>query len=68
MDLELMKYENHKETRRETAGESVVTIDWEIPLNQTNGNYRIVYYGDRMTQERNIVAFNGTSSTFLVEN
>lgn len=49
-----------------TSVESYVTIEWEIPQNQTSGTYRMVYHGDHMSKDETITPFTGTSMEFVV--
>ena len=55
-----------KHPKAESSVESSVTISWEIPRDQASGTYRIVYHGDRMNENRDVVAFTGQSSPFTV--
>ncbi|CAK8678859.1 unnamed protein product [Clavelina lepadiformis] len=50
-----------------TSVESYVTIEWEVPVNQNPGQYRIVYHGDHMNEVGEITSFMGQSSSFNVE-
>ncbi len=45
---------------------SNATIEWDIPANQEPGLYRLQHHGDALTEEGDVVAYTGTSSTFAV--
>nr|XP_002121814.1 putative neutral ceramidase C isoform X1 [Ciona intestinalis] len=49
-----------------TAVESYVTIEWDIPVDEASGTYRIVYHGDYMDVDGSITPFTGTTSEFDV--
>ena len=53
---------------RATLGtaESHVTIEWDIPAEQSTGTYRIVYFGDYYYAGE-VIPFTGTSRVFQVE-
>uniref|UniRef100_F6QEE6 Neutral ceramidase n=1 Tax=Ciona intestinalis TaxID=7719 RepID=F6QEE6_CIOIN len=46
--------------------ESYVTIEWDIPVDEASGTYRIVYHGDYMDVDGSITPFTGTTSEFDV--
>lgn len=46
--------------------ESHVTIEWDVPSNQQEGTYRILYLGDHLAESGNITSFQGMTSEFQV--
>ncbi len=53
--------------RCRTAQASNATITWEIPANQSPGEYRIVHYGAGHTEEGTTIPYEGVSGVFSVE-
>jgi len=47
-------------------GESMATIEWDIPLNQPTGTYRLVHFGDKRNLWGTVTSFNASSSLFQV--
>lgn len=53
--------------KRKGLAKSIVTIEWEIPLNQTPGLYRIRYFGDwKSIWTGRVKPFIGVSKEFAV--
>lgn len=49
-----------------TTDESHITIEWNIPTDQTAGTYRIVYYGNHLAETGEVTAFQGMTGEFQV--
>ena len=62
----VLNYESKTSQKKQSRGNSEVTITWEIPKKQTSGNYQIVYYGDSKNRKGEITSFEGRSSQFKV--